>query len=189
MLMLFAGSKLPCTRCSVSRLFFPECIFTVLEVSATFPLLLSQPPLHVPSELMPPTFPRLRVSPLCVPAGPCKMAAGCVWVQQMCCAWGCGGGAPTLQAEPPPPKHNQPCLRDTGTLWGLQPCKCLHTPSPLCLIKAFSSTRGKKQVISVILLPPKLLCALESPVLALLSLTFPLCKTGVQLCQCFEVYK
>lgn len=100
------------------------------------------------------------------------------------------GGGFTLQAKPLPPKHNQLCLQDTGTLLGLQPHKWLHTWSPLCLIKPFSSTPGKKnQVISDILLPPKLLCALESPMLALLSLTFPLCKMGVQLCQCVEVYK
>lgn len=86
-----------------------------------------------------------------------------------------------------PPKHNQLCLWDVGTLLGLQPCKWLHTWSPLCLIKPFSSTPGKKT--SNILLPPKLLCALDSLTLALLSLAFPLCKMGVQLCQFVEVYK
>lgn len=142
MLMFFAGSKLSCRRCGMSHLFFPECIFSRCPGSfCSFPFSFHSLPFTFP---LPPTFPRLCLSPVCL----CPSLEGgsrqCLGAADVLCPGLWQWGLFTLQAEPLPPKHNQLCRWDTGTLLCLQPHKWLHTWRPLCLIKSFSSTPGKK---------------------------------------------
>lgn len=144
MLMFFAGSKLTCTRC-VSRLLFPECIFSHCPGSfCSFPFSFHSLPFMFPLILCHQHFRG------CMPVCSVFLLVLVRWEQAVVGCSRCAvpravaGGGFTLQAEPLPPKHNQLCLQDTGTLLGLQPRKWLNTWSPLCLIKPFSSTPGKK---------------------------------------------
>lgn len=87
-----------------------------------FPLLLSQSPLHVPSDPMPPTFPRLYACLLCVSACPCKVGAGCGWVQQMCCAQGCGRrGGSHFRLSPCPQNTTSCACKTQEPYWAVSP--------------------------------------------------------------------